>query len=106
TPNDPPYFSTAPGAGPRHFAFHPTAPLAFVINEIDSTLTSMSYDADKGVLTKLATVSTLPKDYKGNNSTAEVVVHPSGKFVYGSNRGHDSIAAFKLDQKTGGLTFV
>ena len=105
-PNDPPAYETAPGAGPRHFAFHPTAPFAFVINEIDSTLTSLKFDAKKGVLTKVQTVSTLPKGFKGNTSTAEVVVHPSGKFVYGSNRGHDSIAAFAFDDKTGAMTFV
>jgi 6-phosphogluconolactonase len=99
TPNDPPFFSAARGAGPRHFALHPSAPLAFVINETDSTLTSMSLDAAKGVLTKIQTVPTLPKDFKVDNSTAEVVVHPSGKFVYGSNRGHDSIAGFKVDKK-------
>jgi len=106
TPNDPPYVDTAPGAGPRHFAFHPNGKLAFVINELDSTLSSLSYDAEKGELKTLKTVSTLPADFKGNTTTAEVVVHPSGKFVYGSNRGHDSIAAFKLDEKTGDLTFV
>lgn len=107
TPNDPPAVATAPGAGPRHFAFHSTAPLAFVINELDSTLSSLSFDADKGALKTLKTVSTLPKDYKGtNNSTAEVVVHPNGKFVYGSNRGHNSIVAFKLDDKTGDLSLV
>ena len=62
TPNDPPYCATAPGAGPRHFALHPTAPLAFVINEINSTLSSLSYDADKGTFKTLKTVSTLPGD--------------------------------------------
>lgn len=106
TPNDPPYTATAPSAGPRHFAFHPTADLAFVINELNSTLSSMSYDPAKGTFKTLATVSTLPKDFKGNNSTAEVVVHPNGKFVYGSNRGHNSIAAFKLDEKTGELSLI
>jgi len=106
TPNTPPHCATAPGAGPRHFAFHPTAPLAFVINELDSTLSSLSFDAEKGELKTLKTVPTLPMGYKGNNSTAEVVVHPNGKFVYGSNRGHNSIAAFKLDEKTGDLTLI
>ena len=104
TPNDPPAMATAPGAGPRHFAFHPNGIRAYVINEIDSTLTALTYDADRGVLTKGQTVSTLPKDFKGNNSTAEVVVHPSGKFVYGSNRGHNSIAIFAIDAATGTLT--
>jgi 6-phosphogluconolactonase len=104
TPNDPPYFAAARGAGPRHFAFHPSAPLAFVINESDLTLTSMSLDAAKGVLTKIQTVSTVPPDHKGG-STAEVVVHPSGKFVYGSNRGHDSIVGFKVNDK-GEMTLI
>lgn len=106
TPNDPPSVESKPGAGPRHFAFHPTAPLAFVINELNSTLSSLSYDADKGALKVLKTVSTLPKDFKGGNTTAEVVVHPNGKFVYGSNRGHNSIAAFKLDESNGDLSFI
>ena len=104
-PNDPPSCATAAGAGPRHFAFHPNGKLAFVINELDSTLSSLSYDAEKGVLKPLKTVSTLTKEVKGN-STAEVVVHPSGKFVYGSNRGHNSIAAFRLDEKTGDLSLI
>jgi 6-phosphogluconolactonase len=108
TPNDPPFCPTARRAGPRHFAFHPNGKLAFVINEIDMTLSSLSYDAEKGVLKTLKTVSTLPKDVKviPSYSTAEVVVHPSGKYVYGSNRGHDSIAAFKLDESTGDLTLI
>jgi 6-phosphogluconolactonase len=104
TPNDPPAMATAPGAGPRHFAFHPDGKHAFVINELDSTLSALSYDTGKGVFTKRQTVSTLPKGFKGNNTTAEVVVHPRGKFVYGSNRGHNSIAIFTFDAKTGTLT--
>ncbi len=96
TPNDPPSVSAKPGAGPRHFAFHPDGKHAFVINEMDSTLTSFSWDEAKGTLTTIETLSTLPAEHKGN-STAEVVVHPSGKFVYGSNRGHDSIAGFAFD---------
>lgn len=104
--NDPAHLATAPGAGPRHFAFHPNGKLAFVINELDSTLSSLSFNSDNGELKTLKTVSTLPKGFKGKNTTAEVVVHPNGKFVYGSNRGHDSIAAFSLDEKTGDLTFV
>jgi 6-phosphogluconolactonase len=103
TPNDPPAMATAPGAGPRHFAFQPDGKKAYVINELDSTLTALSYDADKGILTKTQSLSTLPGPVKGS-STAEVVVHPSGKFVYGSNRGDDSIAIFTVDAKTGNLT--
>jgi 6-phosphogluconolactonase len=98
TPNDPPAFQTAPGAGPRHFAFHQDGKRAFVINELNSTLTALDYDAARGVLTERQTVSTLPPGYdKPGNTCAEVVVHPSGKFVYGSNRGHNSIAAFAIE---------
>jgi 6-phosphogluconolactonase len=106
TPNDPPWVNLAPGAGPRHFAFHPSGRFAYVINELASTVTALSYDADKGTLKELQTVTTLPKDFKGNSWTAEVVVHPSGKFLYGSNRGQDSIAIFAIDPETGKLTPV
>ena len=102
--NDPPFFSTAPGAGPRHFAFHPNGKFGYVINEMGQTVTAMSWDAQRGAFAELQTVSTVPPDYKDpGNTTAEVVVHPSGKFLYGSNRGHDSIAVFAID-KTGRLT--
>ena len=104
SPNAPPAVSLKPGAGPRHFAFHPNGKLAFVINELQSTLTSFKYDSERGVLSEVQTVTTLPEDFQGQNSTAEVVVHPSGKFVYGSNRGHHSIAVFQVDEETGVLT--
>jgi len=106
SPNDPPAGETQPAAGPRHFAFHPTGEFGYVINEIDSTLTAYRYDAATGALTEIHTVPTLPKDFDGNNSTAELVMHPSGRFLYGSNRGHDSIAVFRVDQQTGRLTAV
>ena len=104
TPNDPPAASVAPGAGPRHFAFHPNGRFAYVINEILSTVTAFRYDAERGILTEIQTVATLPADFKGTSSTAEVQVHPSGKFLYGSNRGHDSLAIFTIDADTGRLT--
>jgi 6-phosphogluconolactonase len=104
TPNEPPAVATAPGAGPRHFAFHPTAPFAYVINELDCTVLVLGYDRANGTLQPLQAVSTLPVPYKGEYSTAEVQVHPSGRFLYGSNRGHDSIAIFTIDPKTGKLT--
>ena len=94
----------APGSGPRHFAFHPTGRFAYVINELASTITAFWYDAENGSLSTVQTISTLPKDFKGENTTAEIVVHPSGKYVYGSNRGHDSIAMFSVDAATGRLT--
>lgn len=102
-PNDPAAVALAPGAGPRHFAFHPSGKFAFVNNELDSTVTVMSYDASKGELKALETLPTLPKA-DSKNSTAEVAVHPSGKFVYVSNRGHNSIATFRFDEATGKLT--
>ncbi len=105
TPNDPPSVSVAPGSGPRHFAFHPSGKFAYVINEMALTMTAFSYDADKGVLKEVQTISTVPAPQKGS-STAEVVVHPSGKFLYGSNRGQNTIAIFKIDEETGKLTLV
>jgi len=107
TPNDPPSASTAPAAGPRHFAFHPNGKFAYVINEMNLTITPFEYDAARGALKALKPISTVPEgvDRKGF-STAEIEVHPSGKFVYGSNRGHHSIAVFAVDQKTGELTLI
>jgi 6-phosphogluconolactonase len=105
-PNDPPFAALEPGSGPRHFAFHPSGKHAYVINELSSTIAAFRYDADRGALTTIQSVSTLPAGFEGKNSTAEVQVHPSGKFVYGSNRGHDSIAAFRVDEETGKLTAI
>jgi 6-phosphogluconolactonase len=106
--NNPPSASVNPGAGPRHFAFHPDGKFAYVINEIQCTVTGFSYDAKRGDLKEIQTVSTLPEGVAVQNgfSTAEVQVHPSGKFLYGSNRGHDTIAVFELDAKTGKLKLV
>jgi 6-phosphogluconolactonase len=95
TPNNPAYGKVAAGSGPRHLAFHPNGRLVYAINEIQSTVTAFSYGA--GSLRELQTVSTLPKNYQGQNNTAEIAVHPSGKFLYGSNRGHDSIAVFAIN---------
>ncbi len=103
--NDPPHTELAAGAAPRHFAFHPGGKFAYVINESGLSITAFHYDATKGLLEQTQTISTVPEGWK-KGSTAEVVVHPSGKFVYGSNRGHDSIAVFKVDPETGKLTHV
>lgn len=105
-PNDPPFAAVKPGSGPRHFTFHPNGKFAYVINELASTVTAFSYDAARGALTALQTVSTLPKDFTGSSTTAEVQVDPAGKFLYGSNRGHDSIAVFAIDPAKGTLTPV
>lgn len=105
TPNDPPAGIVPPGSGPRHFAFHPSEKYAFANNELTSTVTSFAYDAARGSLTEIQTISTLPEPTPGN-STAETVVHPSGKFVYVSNRGHNSLAIFRCDESTGRLSVV
>ncbi len=94
--NDPPGIGVAPGGGPRHFTFHPNGKNAYVINEMASTVTAFDYDAAAGSFAELQTISTLPADFDGASTTAEVLVHPSGKFLYGSNRGHDSIALFRI----------
>ena len=104
TPNEPASVKVAPGSGPRHFAFAPDGKHAYVINELANTIIGFDYDASKGVLTPIQTISTLPATFSGDSFTAEVQVHPSGKFVYGSNRGHDSLAVFAVDTHSGELT--
>jgi 6-phosphogluconolactonase len=105
--NHPPAVALTPGAGPRHFAFHPDGHHAYLINEMACTLTAMDYDADRGTFKVMQTISTLPEGAKGDDfSTAEVQVHPSGKFLYGSNRGQNSIAIFAIDADSGKLTAV
>ena len=105
--NDPPFAQVAAGAGPRHFAIHPNG-FAYVINEMSMTVTAFRRDVERGSLTELQTISTLPtgKRVEAGFSTADVQVHPSGRFLYGSNRGHDSIVVFAIDQKSGRLTYV
>jgi 6-phosphogluconolactonase len=94
-----PHTATAlpPGSGPRHLAFSPDGKKVFVINELLSTMASFSWDPAEGTMTPIDSQPTLPRDFAGKSTTAEVVVHPNGHFVYGSNRGHDSIAVFRVD---------
>jgi 6-phosphogluconolactonase len=108
TANDPAFAASEPGSGPRHLALHPSGRFAYVINELTVTVTAFARDAARGGLTPIHTISTLPSGLakQAGYSTAEVQVHPSGRFLYGSNRGHDSIAVFAIDEKTGRLTFV
>jgi len=106
TANTPPSTTVVAGAGPRHFDFHPNHRYAYVINEINLTINAFAYDARRGVLKQLQTVRTLPAGVENTGSTADVQVHPSGRFLYGSNRGHDSIVVFAIDQNTGKLTYV
>ena len=98
--------ATSPGAGPRHLDFAPDGSHAYLINELDSTMTAYAYAAELGTLRELQTISTLPEGYTGLNSCAEIYVHPSGNFVYGSNRGHDSIVVFRVAPHTGMLELV
>jgi 6-phosphogluconolactonase len=104
--NDPPFVKVSPGSGPRHMAFHPNGRFAYVINEMLSTATAFAYDSARGSLKELQTISTLPKDFSGGNTAAEVAVDRTGRFLYGSNRGHDSIALFTIDPRNGTLTLV
>jgi 6-phosphogluconolactonase len=107
TPNDPPAGIVATDAAPRHFAWHPDGKHGYAINESELSITVFDYNADSGALTAVQTISTVPEGVNRKGySTAEVVVHPSGKFVYGSNRGHDTIAGFKVDASTGRLTAI
>jgi 6-phosphogluconolactonase len=106
SPNDPPFARVAPGAGPRHFAFHPDGRHAFVINEMAGSITAFNWDGERGILSPYVTVPILRKDYRGLNTSAEVVVSSSGRFVYGSNRGDDSIVVHAFDPASGKLTFV
>jgi 6-phosphogluconolactonase len=99
-------FSTKPGAGPRHVTFDSTGRHVYLVNEIDSTLTLADYDAKSGHMTEQQTLPLLPSDFKGVSTAAEVVVDPSGKFLYASNRGYDSLALFTIAADTGRLTFV
>jgi 6-phosphogluconolactonase len=103
-PADPPHVVARAGAAPRHVGFHPRQPYAYVINELDSTITTYHFDPDKGALEPLQIVPTPPPSYTGNNTGAEIAVASSGRFVYGSNRGHDSIAIFAIDPGGGTLT--
>jgi 6-phosphogluconolactonase len=105
-PNDPPHAKLKPGAGPRHLAFHPQGKFVYVINELDSTITAFAFDSERGALSELDTVSTLAPSFEGENTTAEIAVHPSGKFLYGSNRGADNVAIYTIDSDTGKLAYV
>jgi 6-phosphogluconolactonase len=105
-PNDPPWAQLQPGSGPRHLEFHPNGRYLYVINELGSTVTVFAWDGDRGALKELQTIPTLPEGFTGTNHCADIHVHPSGQFVYGSNRGHDSIVIYAVDAQYGTLTLV
>ena len=106
TPNDPPFAKLRDGAGPRHLAFHPDGKTAYLINELDSTVTAFGLDAELGALDEIQTLSTLPEDFSGTSHCADIHVSPSGRFLYGSNRGHDSIAIYSIDGGSGKMTLL
>jgi 6-phosphogluconolactonase len=102
-PGNPAWTKTAAGAGPRHFTFHPGGEYAYVINELNSTITAYRYDAENGILSELESVSTLPAGFNSPSFCADIHLTPDGRYLYGSNRGHDSIAIFRVDANTGRL---
>jgi len=104
TPNQPPFLDTPTGAGARHLSFHPNGRFAWLIEESGSFIETLGWNAAKGVFLPLGTVPTIPADFHGRNATSEIIVHPNGRFLYGANRGHDSIAVFSIDAATGALT--
>lgn len=106
-PNEEPWVEVTAGAGPRQLVMHPGGGYAYLINELNSTMTAFRYDQVKGgILREIQTLSTLPEDFKGASTCAEVQISPSGKFLYGSNRGHDSIVIYAIDQENGRLTWM
>ncbi|MBC7782331.1 MAG: lactonase family protein [Burkholderiales bacterium] len=105
-PHDPPSVSLAPGSGPRHLRFTPDGKQLYVINELANTITGFDWDGQAGKAREFQTVPTLPTDFKAENTTAEIQIAPGGKFLYGTNRGHDSIVVFSINQSSGALTLV
>ncbi|NML17156.1 lactonase family protein [Azohydromonas caseinilytica] len=105
-PCDPPFVEAREGAGPRHLAFHPQRPWAYVVNELDSTVTAYGFDAATGALTPFQWLPMLPFDYTGNSRAAAIAIDATGRHLYASNRGHDSIAVFRIDAATGQLSFI
>jgi 6-phosphogluconolactonase len=101
--NVPSFVAVAGGSGPRHMVFHPSRRFAYVLSELAGTITTFQYDPSRGALLPQRTVSTLPASFTGSKSTAEIRIHPSGRFLYSTNRGHHSVAMFAIDEKTGAL---
>ena len=106
TANDPPFVTVTAGFGPRHFIFNPNNRYAYDVNEMGSSVTAFSYDAQNGVLHVIQNISTLPKGFTGVNNSGEIQIEKAGRFLYASNRGHDSIAAFAINRKDGKLTKI
>jgi 6-phosphogluconolactonase len=105
-PNDPPWVDAKPGSGPRHIVFHPNGTYLYSVNELDSTVTAFSWDSQRGALKSRQTVSALPAGFSGSNTCAEIELTPSGRYLYASNRGHDSLAIFSVNSNDGSLNLV
>jgi len=105
-PGDPPFMKVTPGSGPRHLTFHPSGRFVYLLNEMACSINAYAWDPMKGTLAELQTISTLPASFIEANASAEIEVHPDGRFLYATNRGHDSIAVFAIDAVTGRLTLV
>ena len=104
--NDPAFFKAEPGSGPRHMAFHPNAKFAYLISELNNKIIALRIDRVNGGLTKIEEYSALPKDFEGTSYCADIHIHPNGKFLYGSNRGDNSIVIFEIDEESGKLNLV
>jgi 6-phosphogluconolactonase len=102
----PPALDLAPGAGPRHLDFHANGRWLYVINELDNTVTHFSRADAGSPFTPIGSVPALPADWEGQSTCADIHIHPNGRLLYGSNRGHDSIVAYRIDQETGALTLI
>jgi 6-phosphogluconolactonase len=105
-PNRVAWIKMKPGAGPRHVALHPTGRFAYLVNELDSTIAALAYDRRTGTFRYIDCVPTLPADFSGASTCADIQMSPSGRFVYASNRGHDSIVVYRVEARSGRLTFV
>jgi 6-phosphogluconolactonase len=106
TANDPPFYEALPGSGPRSFAFHASGKWAYSLNEISNTVDALAWDAEHGTLKRLQNISTLPEGFSGSNTAAQVAVDSSGRFLYASNRGDDSVAVYSISDSDGTLKVV
>ncbi|NLG98858.1 MAG: lactonase family protein [Chloroflexi bacterium] len=106
TPNDPPGMEVEPGSGPRHFEFHPNRRWVYIANELGNTVTAAAWDGAAGTLAPLQTLPTLPEGFSDENTVADIHLTPDGRFLYVSNRGHDSLAAYRVDPESGRLAFL
>lgn len=106
TPHNPPFVQSKAGSGPRHLAFHPRLNMLYAMTEVDNTVIAMRYDPASGSAEIVQVMATLPEGFEGKNHGADIHVHPNGKFIYASNRGHDALATFAIDQNDGKLSFV